>query len=493
MTESTYQELTKIFSEYNVICRSKAVLGWDSAVNMPKQGIDARIKQLSYLSEKAHEILTSERVGKLLKEVDIASLDDWQKANVREIERLYKHNIAIPNSLMKKFSEAGSKCEHVWRDARKANDFKALLPHLKIIVDLTREIANLKAESFDCSAYDALLDQYDPGRKSADIDKVFAQLEEFLPEFIKQVVSKQSRERTREISGEFPIEKQKVLGNLLIEKLGFDLNAGRVDESHHPFCGGYKGDVRITSRYDEKDFTQGMMGLVHETGHALYEANLPEEYEDQPVGEAMGMSVHESQSLFYEMQIARSEEFAEFITPEINKAFDTKYRADDLYKYITKVRPSLIRVDADEVTYPMHIIMRYKIEKDLINGDMEVEELPEVWADMMDYFLGVEVKDDKDGCMQDIHWTDGSFGYFPTYSLGAMIAAQLKATIIKDVDDFDDMVEEGEFAEIGKWLSKNIHQYGSLYHTNDLVKKATGEKLDAKYYIAHLKKRYLEN
>jgi len=370
-----------------------------------------------------------------------------------------------------------------------------LLPHLKDVVGIVREVAKIKGEAFGCSPYDALLDQYDPGRKSAQLDKVFDDLSGFLPSFIKEVVEKQKSKKLTELKGPFPIEIQKNISRQLLDVVGFDLNHGRLDESHHPFCGGYPGDIRITTRYDENDFTSALMGVVHEAGHAMYEAGLPEKWRGMPVGEARGMSVHESQSLLVEMQACRSKEFAKFLLPILKKEFDVKgkgWSAENLYGLFTKVEPSLIRVDADEVTYPAHVMLRYYIEKYIISGDMEVEDLPDAWSQGMEKFLGIKPTDDKDGCMQDIHWMDGTFGYFPTYTLGAIYAAQLFAAAKSANKEVLPSIGKGDFSPLKDWLNKNIHQWGSKMPTDELIKKATGSELDLEVYKNHLKERYLK-
>ena len=338
-----------------------------------------------------------------------------------------------------------------------------------------------------------MLDQFDPGRKVAQLDSVFDDLQGFLPEFIGKVVEKQKSSPIAPLKGPFPIENQRELSKVLLDIVGFDTQTGRLDESFHPFCSGYAGDVRITTRYDEEDFTSGIMGVLHEFGHAQYEAGLPTKWRGQPVGQAMGMSIHESQSLLIEMQVCRSAGFIKQLLPLVKKELNGKgkgWSVDNLTRIYHKVEPSLIRVDADEVTYPAHIMLRYYIEKFLIAGEMEVEDLPDAWAQGMEKFLGIKPDNDKDGCMQDIHWTDGSFGYFPTYTLGAIYAAQIFDAAQKADTEIDKGLKKCDFKPLKKWLNENIHIHGSKYLADDLIKKATGNSLDVSIYKKHLEERY---
>jgi len=492
-----YKTLEKVFKKLNDIEQAKAVLHWDMATNMPSGGADARVEQLATLGDIHHAILTDEGVGDLLENAGTKGrkLNDWQKANLREMKRAWNHGASVPQKLLSELTKEGAKCEMVWREARKNNDFKTLLPHLKKVVSIVREIAKLKGQAFGCSPYDALLDQYDPGRKSEQLDNVFNSLTDFLPDFIKQVVEKQKSVKVSSIKGPFDVEAQKKIASKVLDIIGFDKNHGRLDESVHPFCSGYPTDIRITTRYNENDFVSSLMGVIHEGGHAMYEEGLPKKWRGQPVGFARGMSIHESQSLLLEMQACRSREFVGFVSSLLKKEFNSKskgWSADNLYNIYNKVEPSLIRVDADEVTYPAHVMIRYYIEKYLISGDMEVEDLPEAWNQGMKKFLGVDVKDDKDGCMQDIHWMDGTFGYFPTYTLGAIYAAQLFESANQNNKDILPAIGKGNFKPLKEWLNKNVHEKGSKASSDDIVKSATGSELDVEAYKNHLKKRYLE-
>ena len=293
--------------------------------------------------------------------------------------------------------------------------------------------------------------------------------------------------------GPFDSSKQRQLGLKLMTALGFDFNHGRLDVSLHPFCGGTPDDVRITTRFDENDFSSAIMGVLHETGHALYERGLPEQWRYQPVGEALGMATHESQSLLIEMQMSRSRPFLEFAAPLMRDAFDGSgplWDTESLYSNLIRVEPGCIRVDADEVTYPLHVILRYRLEKQMITGDLPLADLPTAWNDAMESLLGIRPPSDREGCLQDIHWYDGAWGYFPTYTLGAMTAAQLYRAAMENEPAIASGIPKGNFAPLTKWLGKNVHSLGSSISADALVEKACGRPLDASAFIDHLKSRY---
>jgi len=494
----SYKTLEKIFYKINDLRQTQAVLHWDTATIMPVGGADARSEQLATIESIQHALITDESINELILDAEskLDSLNPWQKSNVIEMRRRWKHASAVPQKLLKEFVKAGSKCEMVWRSAKVDNDFKQLVPALKKVVNLVREIATIKSKTFGCDQYTALLDQYDPGRTTQDLELVFEDLKQFVPGFIAEVIEKQkSRSQLLPLQGNFPMEKQKRLAKEIMKILGFNFNYGRLDESRHPFCGGYPSDIRITTRYDESNLIPGMMGIFHETGHALYEDGLPRSLRGQPVGEARGMSVHESQSLFMEMQVCRSRSFLKYFLPMVKQEFNVdgaQWEVDNVYNSVTKVQPSFIRVDADEVTYPAHILLRYYMEKYLVSGEMEVEDLPDAWDQGMERFLGIRPSSDKEGCMQDIHWMDGTFGYFPSYTIGAIYAAQIAKAIKADKPNFYSDIEQGKFSVIKKWLGVNIHENGSKFSTSELIKQATGSELDITAYKDHLKHRYLD-
>jgi carboxypeptidase Taq len=410
------------------------------------------------------------------------------------MRRQWRHATAVPGDLVEALQRASSRCEQRWRRAREESDFAGVLPDLKIVLDLTRETADAKAARLDCSPYDALLDQYEPGGKSAEIDRLFADLAQFLPELLTRALEAQARRPAAPPpEGPFAIKAQRALGVRLMSRLGFDFEHGRLDVSLHPFCGGTPDDVRITTRYEEGDFRGALMGVLHETGHALYERGLPEAWRRQPVGLARGMAMHESQSLLVEMQACRSLEFSAFLAPLLREAFAAagpEWEAESFYRRNIRVAPGFIRVDADEVTYPAHVILRYRLERALLAGDLGLADLPAAWNDGMRELLGLVPPDDRRGCLQDIHWYDGAIGYFPTYTLGAMIAAQLFDAAKRADPAIVPGIAGGDFAPLLAWLRREVHGRASLLSTAELVAAATGKPLDAALYKAHLERRY---
>jgi carboxypeptidase Taq len=465
---------------------------------MPIGGAKARAEQLAELKAIQHGLITSSETADLIASAESSNkeLKDWQKSNLQEIKRRWIKATALSEEIVVALSKACSNCETIWRTARSESNFKLVRPALEEVLNLTREAAQAKGERQGLSLYDALLDDYEPGGRVADIDPMFDELEAFLPDFLGAALDAQaSRPIPILPNGPFPEEKQKMLGIQLMEALGFDFDHGRLDISLHPFCGGTPDDVRITTRYDIKDFTSSLMGVLHETGHALYERGLPTQWRGQPVGEALGMSIHESQSLLLEMQVCRSESFLRYSAPLMKTAFngtDHTWEAENLYRLYTRIKPGFIRVDADEVTYPAHVILRYRMERDLIEGNMEIVDIPDSWNEGMKNYLGITPPNDREGCLQDLHWFDGAWGYFPTYTIGAMIAAQLFEAAKVEMPEIVPSIAEGNFRPLFHWLTKNVHSQGSLLPAKELLKKATGKSLDPEIFKSHLKARYLE-
>jgi carboxypeptidase Taq len=411
------------------------------------------------------------------------------------MQRRRVHAAALPETLVEAESRACSECEAVWRNARAQNDFAAVLPLLERVLRLEREIAAIKAKHLGSSPYEALLDQYEPGGSVAMIDRLFDELTRFLPDLLEAILTRQAAFPSPPApSGPFPVELQRRVGMQLMEHIGFDFTRGRLDVSAHPFCGGTPDDVRITTRYDEHDFARALMGVLHETGHALYQRGLPAEWRLQPVGRARGMAVHESQSLLLEMQVCRSRAFLTFAAPILREAFagdGPGWDAEALHRRQIRVQRSLIRVDADEVTYPAHVILRYRLERAMIAGDLMPADLPGAWAEGLRQLLGITPTDDREGCLQDIHWYDGVWGYFPTYTLGALIAAQLFEAARETIPDVLEAIARGEFSPLLGWLREKVHSKGSLLSTAELVEGATGRPLGTASFERHLHDRYL--
>ncbi|MCH9298501.1 carboxypeptidase M32 [Pantoea allii] len=493
---SAYQQLCATFQRLSRFSHVSAIAGWDMQTTMPRGGSAARGEALAEMSVLQHQILTDKRLGEWLEQAEQQPLNDVERANLFEMRRAWTQATLLPAELVEAKSIAGSRCEHAWRSQRPANDWQGFAPNLKEVVRLSREEAQLRAQANGCSRYDALLDVFEPGMTSARLDETFGQLKTWLPQLLQQVVEKQAQQPVVKPQGPFAIDAQRELGLSIMAELGFDFNHGRLDISAHPFCGGVPEDVRITTRYNQDEFLSAMMGVIHETGHARYEQNLPKQWRGQPVALARSTAIHESQSLFMEMQLGRSSQFLQRILPQvISKMGDQPaLQADNFVRLTQQVKPGLIRVDADELSYPAHVILRYEIERALIEGDIEVEDIPALWDEKMQQSLGIDTRGNyRNGCMQDIHWTDGAFGYFPTYTLGAMYAAQLFQALQKAIPQSAELIQHGELQPIFNWLQQNIWQHGSRFSTEQLMLNATGEALNPHYFRKHLEQRYLNS
>lgn len=491
---ASYETLVRSFTKLYRYQHLSAIAAWDQAAMMPSRGNDARGAALAELAVLMHETLTAPQLATALSAAEGEVTDPVERASVREMKRQWQSSNLLPASLVEKKSLAGSRCEHAWRTQRKANDWAGFLANWKPVVACAREEATLLAEATGLSRYDALVDRFEPGMTAAVIEPMFAELKRWLPPLVQEVLAKQRTEQVVQLAGEFSVDAQRALGLELMQLLGFDFEAGRLDVSTHPFCGGVAEDVRITTRYRTDDFVQAMMGIVHETGHARYEQRLPREWVHLPLGQARSMGIHESQSLSFEMQLGRSRPFLRHIAPLVAKHLGEQpaFTADNLALIYTRVKPGFIRVDADELTYPLHIILRFEIERALVEGDLEPEDVPALWDEKMRAYLGIDTRGNyTDGCLQDIHWTDGAFGYFPSYTLGAMYAAQYFATIRAQVPDIDARIAAGDLAPIFTWLDANIWSQASRWTTPELVERATGAPLSASHFERHLRARYL--
>jgi carboxypeptidase Taq len=461
---------------------------------MPPGGNAVRADQVATLRQIAHELLAGEATGALLDQADGdgRGLDAWQAANLREMRRAYVHATALEPELVGAQARAAARAEMIWREARARADFELLRPALEEVVQLSREEAAAKAAALGLAPYDALLDGYEPGLRSRAIDDLLDPLAGFLPDFLERVLARQRQPLP--VAGVFPAARQKALGERLMATLGFDFAHGRLDESAHPFCGGVPDDVRMTARYDESDVASGLMAILHETGHALYNAGLPKAWRGQPVGRPLGMVAHESQSLLLEMQVCRSRAFLGYLAPLLRDTFDVDgeaFSAGNLYRSAIRVARGFIRVDADEVTYPLHIVLRYRLEKALLADDLRIADLPAAWNEGMRELLGIVPPDDRLGCLQDIHWPGGAIAYFPCYTLGALMAAQLFQTIERTAPDAIAGIAKGDFGPLLGWLRTNIHEHGSLYDTQTLLTRITGRPLELQPFLDHLERRYL--
>jgi Zn-dependent carboxypeptidase len=494
MENKNYQQLTRTFQRLSRFSHLSAIASWDMFAMMPPAGSTARSEALAELGVLQHQILTDKQVAQWLLAAEQENLNDVEQANLREMARQYQQAALLPEHLVEAKSLAGSRCEHAWRTQRPANDWQGFAVNLKEVVKLSREEARIRAEAKGCSPYDALLDIFEPDMASARLDVLFGDLKSWLPELLAKAAEKQAGKALLTPQGAFPIESQRQLGLDVMKRLDFDFNAGRLDVSAHPFCGGVPEDVRITTRYNEHDLLSALFGVIHETGHARYEQNLPRNWLGQPVALARSTAIHESQSLFFEMQLARSNAFLQNLRPAVVERFGAQpaFEQDNFVAWNQRVKPGFIRIDADEVSYPAHVILRYEIERALIDGEIEVDDIPALWDEKMRHWLGLSTEGNyRDGCMQDIHWTDGGFGYFPSYTLGAMYAAQLMQAARTALPELDTHIAAGDFSTLFDWLRQSVWQHGSRFSTSQLITQATGEDLNSRYFREHLTARYL--
>lgn len=476
---------------------AQAMLGVDEAVNMPEGGGEKRAEAMSVIAAMTHEMASAPHIAEWIAEAEGEDLDEDQKTAVAEFRRGYINRTCLTSEFVARQVNARMRCEQLWRQLRAKNDWADFLPSFENVVALAREEAQRRAEALRLSPYDAMVEQYDPGSRVADITRVFADLKIFLKDFIPEAIEAQARRRARHplkpFEGPFAIEKQKALGLELMRAAGFDFHHGRLDISHHPFCGGVPTDVRMTTRYREDEFLSSLMGILHETGHGLYEQNLPHDLAHWPSAKARGMAMHESQSLFQEMQLSRRPEFWRFALPRARAILGLEgVTVEDMLSHVNHVERGFIRVDADEATYPLHVILRFEIEQELVTGNLAAKDVPEIWNAKMQDFLGLSTDGNyRDGPMQDVHWPSGAFGYFPSYTLGAMMAAQQWAAVERAFPAAAAQVARGDFSAINDWRRRNIWSRASRLSTPEIMIAATGEKLNARYFEEHLKRRYL--
>jgi carboxypeptidase Taq len=482
---SANDKLEKYCAELSNLYDIRSLLQWDSSVMMPVKGSSYRANQMAFISAQIYQCLNNPYLLELIDRAKEEDLNPWQQANIHNIHRKYLHNKALDHNLVEESTKLYLTCEMNWREAVTQNNFKLFANSFKDVVKISQEISQRKSQLLELSPYDSLLDMYDFGRRSKEIDIIFKDLENFLPSFLQRVAKKQ--DTIESINLHCPIAKQKELAGICIEALGFSLENGRLDTSAHPFSISISPqDIRITTRYDENNFISSIAAVLHETGHALYEQNLPLEFSSQMVGKNCGMTIHESQSLFIERHIGVTKEF--FIW--LSKYMDNNVNPEQLYKIATKIGHSPIRVETDEVSYPLHIILRYKLEKLLLSGDLAVDDLPDIWNEESVRLLNYLPKNYREGCLQDIHWAWGAFGYFPTYTLGAIFASQLAACLSKEIH-IHSLIEKGNFIPITSWLKEKIHRFGSKYNANELIINSTSSHLNVDIFKKYLNDKYL--
>ena len=496
--EESYHELIRLVREVSLFGSIGSLLGWDERVQMPPKGAEHRSNQSSLLARKVHEQFTSPRIDELLREIETSGMVNQPHsdvaANVREIRRQYDRATRLPPALVEEMAKTEVLAQQAWADARKRSDFPAFRPWLEKWLELKKRQAD--CYGWQGHVYNALLEDFEPGETAENLDRVFQQLRGPLVELIGKIVSSRRKAPVEILEWFHPADAQAKLGRDAATAVGFDFQAGRLDVSVHPFCSGIgPGDTRMTTRYDEKYFGDAFFGVLHETGHGLYDQGLPAEHFGTPLGEAISLGIHESQSRMWENLVGRSRAFWKFFMPKAREAFPATLKDvsdDQWYFAVNDVRPSLIRTESDETTYNLHILLRFELEKAMLTGDLNVSDLPSVWRERMTEYLGVDVPDDARGVLQDIHWSGGAMGYFPTYTLGNLYAAQFFEQARKDLGDLDAQFSRGEFALLLGWLRDKIHRHGKRYTAPELVQRVTGRPLSAEPLLKHLRAKAVE-
>ena len=491
-----YRELSQQLGDLMALEEVLGLLQWDQEIVMPAGAIESRGRQVATLSVLQQERWCAPRLGELLGLLQSdETLDDVENANVREALREHNKAAKLPSDLVRRWGERTVAGHEVWVQARKAKDFSQFAPVLQELIDLSRQKAAILAP--DQPAYDVLIDDFEPGMTMARLDKVFEPLKAFLIPLLAQVRQRQSQPGLPDIgflTHPVPATQQREVGEKLVRTMGFDFERGRLDTSVHPFCGGAgPSDVRITTRYNENAWCQSLTAMIHETGHALYEQGRNLALANQPVSRARSMGVHESQSLLWEKQVGQSADFwrPRYAALQQDYTFLQQVPFDDFVYGVNYVDlNNFIRVEADELTYPLHVILRYELERDLISGALAVADLPAAWNQKMQHYLGITPPDDALGCLQDVHWSAGLFGYFPCYTLGALYAAQLFQTAVARTPGLLGDVQAGNLQPLLAWLRANIHQLGSQYLTDELITRATGRPLDPHAFIAYAGRKY---
>lgn len=491
---AAYDALARQQTQLYRLGHLSAICNWDQAANMPPKGNEARSAAMAELAQLMHQITTDPKVDGLMQQALEESLAEDEAANLREIHHQWRRQKALPESLVTRKEIATGRCEHAWRSQRPANDWSGFLENFRPVVALAREEADRLSQALGVSPYEALVDGFEPGLSEQEIESVFGPLRVWLPELIEQVLAKQAHETVIQPQGPFPVEAQRALCEQVMHTLGFDFTAGRLDVSTHPLCGGVPEDVRLTTRFNPDEFLGSLYGTIHETGHGRYQQNLPAQWLGQPMAQARSMAFHESQSLFFEMQLGAHPGFVAQLSPMLMKAFGTQeaFAPENLQRLLTRVKRGYIRVDSDEVTYPAHILLRTKLERALMAREIEAEDLPSLWDEELDALLGLRCNGEHhQGVMQDIHWPAGLFGYFPCYTLGAMYAAQWFATIERANPAVHEAIAQGELSSVFDWLKAHIWQQGSRWTGAELAVKASGQTLNPQFFRDHLARRYL--
>ncbi|WP_099158320.1 carboxypeptidase M32 [Virgibacillus ndiopensis] len=490
LLEKEFQDLLK---EKNSYREAIMLAHWDMRTKIPKKGVEQRSEVIGFLSEKLHQLETSEKMKYFIDKLNYSTENDVIKKTIKDCEETYERNRKIPAEEYKEYVMLQSKSESIWQEAREKSDFSLFQPHLEKLVDYNKKFANYWG--YEDNIYDALLHEYEPGVTTKTLDKVFPELRNELTTLVDNINQSNAKPDPSVLTGHFPKKEQEAFSVEILKRMGYDFASGRLDETIHPFAIGINmNDVRVTTRYDEEDFRMAVFGTIHEGGHALYEQNISQKLAFTPLATGTSMGIHESQSLFWENFVGRSKSFWQSHY-NLFKSYAPKHfngvSLNDFYRAVNEVKASFIRIEADELTYPLHIMIRYELEKALINGDINVSELPHLWNEKMIDYLGIEPPTDREGVLQDIHWAGGDFGYFPSYALGYMYAAQFQHTMNKELN-LNDSIVKGDFDQIRQWLTKNIHQYGKMKKPLEIIQDVTNEQLNPDYLVSYLTKKYTD-
>lgn len=493
MSTTAYDNLKQLGRELQLVGDTQALLSWDQEVLLPKKGIQYRAEQMSWFSGWQHDRFTAPEVGEWIAEAGDSIESQEEKANLREWKHQYEQETRLPKRLVQEFAETRVHAQSAWTEARQKSDFSLFAEPLAKLIELCREQA--ECWGYEEHLYDALIDKFERGASTNKLTSTLGALREQLIPIVEEATNQPKFDRSR-LSGPFPVEAQQALNQEVAEAIGFDFEAGRIDTAVHPFCSGMAPfDTRLTTRYDENDFCSSLFGVLHEAGHGLYEQGLPKEWRGQPIGSSVSLGIHESQSRLWENHVGRSLAFWEQWMPRAIHYFPQLkgLSAEDMFAAVNEATLSYIRVESDEVTYDLHILLRFELERAIFSGELAVKDIPGEWNKRFESYFGFPVENDSQGCLQDIHWSMGIFGYFPTYSLGNINAAHLMKTALEDDSAIETGLEKGDYSPLLNWMRQNIHKKGSLYLPDDLIVEATGKPADASALVEHLQRRYIRS
>jgi carboxypeptidase Taq len=492
VTNQTEKEFLEYVKKMMAYYEAISLMYWDLRTGAPKQGVEQRSEVIGMLSSEVFKMSTSEEMAAYIAKLSGENLSEVSRKTLEECKKEYDRNKKIPSEEYKEYVILQSKAESVWEDAKANSNFEMFRPYLEKLVETNKRF--IQYWGFKGNKYNTLLDMYEPGVSVEVLDQVFGELRERIVPLVKQISESPNKPTTDFLFESFSKENQKNFSLDVLKQMGYNFQAGRLDETVHPFAMGLNpGDVRVTTNYNENDFRVAVFGTIHEGGHALYEQNISKELVGTPLCSGTSMGIHESQSLFYENFVGRSYSFwknnFDLLKQYANGQFDS-VNLEDFYHAVNESKPSLIRIEADELTYPLHVIIRYEIEKGLFNDEIEVKDLPKIWNDKYEEYLGIRPENDATGVLQDVHWAGGSFGYFPSYALGCMYAAQFKNKMQEEIPNFNQLLEEGNLVPIKEWLTKNVHQHGKMKKPLEILMDVTGEGLNASYLVDYLYEKF---